>query len=105
MYLYKQVYEVQTKKIVKNDDDMTMSSCSSVVNLEMRSGGLWVLANVNVTGYFRVNYDLGNWERLLSQLHSQHKVKSLVFIVYVLIKHSVFCLFKRYNYVINDAVS
>uniref|UniRef100_A0A671KUJ9 Aminopeptidase n=1 Tax=Sinocyclocheilus anshuiensis TaxID=1608454 RepID=A0A671KUJ9_9TELE len=25
----------------------------------------WVLANLHVSGYFRVNYDLGNWERLL----------------------------------------
>ncbi|KAK9517298.1 hypothetical protein VZT92_025181 [Zoarces viviparus] len=44
------------------------------VNLEMRRGGLWVLANINVTGYYRVNYDLGNWERLLAQLHSEHQV-------------------------------
>uniref|UniRef100_A0A671UW89 Aminopeptidase n=1 Tax=Sparus aurata TaxID=8175 RepID=A0A671UW89_SPAAU len=29
------------------------------------SGDLWVLANINATGYYRVNYDLGNWERLL----------------------------------------
>ncbi|XP_076590003.1 aminopeptidase N-like [Chaetodon auriga] len=44
------------------------------VNLEMRSGGFWVLANINVTGYYRVNYDLGNWERLLIQLNSEHQV-------------------------------
>uniref|UniRef100_A0A7N6AK78 Aminopeptidase n=1 Tax=Anabas testudineus TaxID=64144 RepID=A0A7N6AK78_ANATE len=31
-------------------------------------GSSWVLANINVTGYYRVNYDLGNWERLLSQV-------------------------------------
>lgn len=46
----------------------------SDVNEDMRSGGLWVLANVNVTGYYRVNYDLGNWERLLAQLDEEHKV-------------------------------
>lgn len=34
----------------------------------------WVLANLNVSGYFRVNYDLGNWDRLLSQLDSNHEV-------------------------------
>lgn len=44
------------------------------VNLEMRSGDLWVLANINATGYYRVNYDLGNWERLLAQLKSEHQV-------------------------------
>ncbi|XP_047453445.1 aminopeptidase Ey-like [Mugil cephalus] len=45
------------------------------VNLDMRSSAAsWVLANVNVTGYYRVNYDLGNWERLFSQLESDHQV-------------------------------
>lgn len=46
----------------------------SGVNVDMRSDGSWVLANVNVTGYYRVNYDLGNWERLISQLNSEHQV-------------------------------
>ncbi|XP_056608835.1 aminopeptidase N-like isoform X2 [Triplophysa dalaica] len=39
----------------------------------MRTNTEWVLANVNVTGYFRVNYDLQNWERLLTQLSLDHK--------------------------------
>lgn len=30
----------------------------------------WVLANINVTGYYRVNYDNENWERLLNALQS-----------------------------------
>ncbi|XP_016324322.1 aminopeptidase N [Sinocyclocheilus anshuiensis] len=38
----------------------------------------WVLANLHVSGYFRVNYDLGNWERLLSQLKSDHQVIPVV---------------------------
>lgn len=50
----------------------------SAVNLEMRSGGLWVLANINVTGYNRVNHDLGNWKHLLAQLNSEHQVPSEV---------------------------
>ncbi|RXM91483.1 Aminopeptidase N [Acipenser ruthenus] len=28
----------------------------------------WVLANINCTGYYRVNYDTENWNRLLQQL-------------------------------------
>ncbi|XP_057191939.1 aminopeptidase N isoform X2 [Triplophysa rosa] len=39
----------------------------------MRTNSEWVLANVNVTGYFRVNYDPQNWERLLAQLSLDHK--------------------------------
>uniref|UniRef100_A0A668A4Z3 Aminopeptidase n=1 Tax=Myripristis murdjan TaxID=586833 RepID=A0A668A4Z3_9TELE len=38
----------------------------------------WVLANINVTGYYRVNYDLANWERLLAQLDTQHQVIPLI---------------------------
>ncbi|KPP64677.1 hypothetical protein Z043_116954 [Scleropages formosus] len=37
------------------------------------SGNQWLLANVNCTGYFRVNYNPQNWERLLKQLESNHK--------------------------------
>lgn len=46
------------------------------VNLEMRRGSVWVLANINITGYYRVNYDHGNWESLFAQLNSEHQVHS-----------------------------
>lgn len=32
--------------------------------------GEWVLANVNCTGLYRVNYDLTNWDRLLNELET-----------------------------------
>ncbi|XP_027019984.1 aminopeptidase N isoform X2 [Tachysurus fulvidraco] len=35
--------------------------------------GEWVLANLNVSGYYRVNYDLENWEALLNQLTTNHQ--------------------------------
>ncbi|KAF7654812.1 hypothetical protein LDENG_00064510 [Lucifuga dentata] len=47
-------------------------------NVEMKSDGDWILANINVTGYYRVNYDLGNWERLLIQLNTEHQVIPLI---------------------------
>ncbi|XP_034031609.1 aminopeptidase N-like [Thalassophryne amazonica] len=50
----------------------------TVENEDMKSGGLWILANTNVTGYYRVNYDLGNWERLLTQLDTDHQVIPLI---------------------------
>lgn len=38
------------------------------------SGKEWVLANTNISGYYRVNYDLNNWDRLLTLLDSNHRV-------------------------------
>ncbi|NXU33754.1 AMPN Aminopeptidase, partial [Drymodes brunneopygia] len=34
----------------------------------------WLLLNLNVTGYFRVNYNQENWDQLLSQLGTDHTV-------------------------------
>lgn len=42
------------------------------------SGQEWVLLNTNVSGYFRVNYDLGNWNRLLSVLDTNHQVSHML---------------------------
>ncbi|XP_028257682.1 aminopeptidase Ey-like [Parambassis ranga] len=33
----------------------------------------WLLANINMRGFYRVNYDSENWERLLAKLSSKHK--------------------------------
>ncbi|XP_003969479.2 aminopeptidase N-like isoform X1 [Takifugu rubripes] len=44
------------------------------VSSQMKVSGVdWVLANVKISGYYRVNYDLTNWERLLSLLNNNHK--------------------------------
>ncbi|XP_058703141.1 aminopeptidase N [Poecile atricapillus] len=34
----------------------------------------WLLLNLNVTGYFRVNYNQENWDQLLNQLGTNHQV-------------------------------
>lgn len=41
-------------------------------------GDDWVLANTNVSGYFRVNYDPENWDRLIMLLSSNHKALSVI---------------------------
>lgn len=38
-------------------------------------GDEWVLANHNVVGYYRVNYDQSNWDKLLKTLSTDHKVR------------------------------
>lgn len=42
------------------------------------SGQDWVLVNSNVSGYFRVNYDLDNWERLLTLLQTDHQAVPVI---------------------------
>lgn len=34
----------------------------------------WVLLNVNVTGYYQVNYDEGNWRKIQNQLQKNLSV-------------------------------
>ncbi|NXO80655.1 AMPN Aminopeptidase, partial [Sitta europaea] len=38
----------------------------------------WLLLNLNVTGYFRVNYNQENWDQLLSQLGTNHMVVPVI---------------------------
>ncbi|XP_078114099.1 alanyl (membrane) aminopeptidase-like b [Sander vitreus] len=57
---------------------MSNTSKSSLVWLEssapvkkdefLSKNGEWILANINCTGYYRVNYNPENWDRLLTQL-------------------------------------
>lgn len=43
---------------------------------EMKTTGSdWLLANLNVVGYYRVNYDTENWNKLLTTLETNHKVR------------------------------
>ncbi|KAJ0069517.1 hypothetical protein NL108_008463 [Boleophthalmus pectinirostris] len=45
---------------------------SKIVERMKVTGSDWVLANLNVTGYYRVNYDQGNWDKLLNTLSTGH---------------------------------
>ncbi|KAL6480698.1 hypothetical protein MHYP_G00117310 [Metynnis hypsauchen] len=41
-------------------------------------GGDWVLLNLNLPGYYRVNYDTENWERILNQLNSNNQAVPVI---------------------------
>ncbi|XP_034018998.1 LOW QUALITY PROTEIN: thyrotropin-releasing hormone-degrading ectoenzyme [Thalassophryne amazonica] len=38
---------------------------------------MWLLGNINQTGYFRVNYDFQNWKLLIQQLHTNPQIISV----------------------------
>uniref|UniRef100_A0A8C5D220 Aminopeptidase n=1 Tax=Gadus morhua TaxID=8049 RepID=A0A8C5D220_GADMO len=56
-----------------------VSRSVSEVNMDMKTAGdEWVLANIDVTGYYRVHYDRGNWEKLIGQLKADHQAIPLI---------------------------
>ncbi|XP_056137170.1 alanyl (membrane) aminopeptidase-like b [Lampris incognitus] len=55
----------------KSDVSLIMlNHISDRKNEFISNDGQWILANVNCYGYFRVNYNQENWERLLTQLET-----------------------------------
>lgn len=34
----------------------------------------WIIGNIHHTGFFRVNYDLENWNKLIQQLRTNYKL-------------------------------
>ncbi|NXR20827.1 AMPN Aminopeptidase, partial [Cinclus mexicanus] len=46
----------------------------SETNNDFRLSSSWLLLNINVTGYFRVNYNQENWDQLLNQLGTDQTV-------------------------------
>ncbi|XP_034083036.1 aminopeptidase Ey [Gymnodraco acuticeps] len=73
-YKYEWLIPVRWMKSGEVQTDIWWLKEKHAVNFEMTRDGSWLLANINVTGYYRVNYDHGNWESLLAQLHSEHQV-------------------------------
>ena len=51
------------------------ASLPSATNTNMTIGGSdWLLVNLRTSGFYRVNYDQENWERLLAMLDTNHQV-------------------------------
>jgi len=47
-------------------------------NMTRGSSADWIVANIDVSGFYRVNYDSENWERLLSTLQTNPKQIPLI---------------------------
>ncbi|NXP03367.1 AMPN Aminopeptidase, partial [Thinocorus orbignyianus] len=51
-----------------------LTSVSDTNNAFKMNDSNWLLLNLNVSGYFRVNYNQENWDRLLTQLSTDRQV-------------------------------
>ncbi|KAE8618156.1 hypothetical protein XENTR_v10009290 [Xenopus tropicalis] len=60
-------------KISSKEDNIWLQNESETVEDFKITGNDWLLVNLNVTGYYRVNYDDNNWSRLLNQLQTSHQ--------------------------------
>ncbi|CAL8262787.1 unnamed protein product [Merluccius merluccius] len=72
IYNYKWVVPIQWLKTGEQQATAWLEDESEPKPLMQVSGEDWVLANLDTVGYYRVNYDQGNWDRLLKVLITNH---------------------------------
>ncbi|KAM8973866.1 aminopeptidase N-like isoform 2-T2 [Pelodytes ibericus] len=70
---YEWIVPISFRK-TSNDGMYWLTGPSETVEEFKTGAGQWFLANINVTGYYRVNYDDKNWDELLKQLETDHSV-------------------------------
>nr|XP_046251148.1 alanyl (membrane) aminopeptidase b isoform X2 [Scatophagus argus] len=71
---YEWIVPIQWMKSAVNQKLQWLTQKSDTVSEMKTTGTEWVLANLNVVGYYRVNYDQGNWDKLLNTLSTNHEL-------------------------------
>ncbi|KAM6937383.1 aminopeptidase N-like [Xenentodon cancila] len=71
-YNYQWIVPIRWMKTGVVQDFTWLEGETATIGEMTASGSDWVLANLNVVGYYRVNYDTDNWERLLTALSTGH---------------------------------
>ncbi|CAL8374319.1 unnamed protein product [Arctogadus glacialis] len=78
-YNYEWLIPIRWMKSSGLQKDLRWLMNSTEVNMDMKTAGdEWVLANIDVTGYYRVHYDRGNWDKLIGQLKADHQAIPLI---------------------------
>ncbi|XP_077598341.1 aminopeptidase Ey-like [Stigmatopora nigra] len=75
---YEWIIPIRWMKTGANQNLTWLSKEKSPERSMMLSDTDWLLANLNVVGYFRVNYDQGNWAKLLEVLNTNHKLLPVI---------------------------
>ncbi|XP_077374178.1 alanyl (membrane) aminopeptidase b, tandem duplicate 1 [Festucalex cinctus] len=71
-YNYQWIVPIRWMKTGVAQDQRWLTKQSDTVESMKLSESDWLLANLNVVGYYRVNYDQGNWDKLLGVLSKSH---------------------------------
>ncbi|XP_057691883.1 alanyl (membrane) aminopeptidase b, tandem duplicate 1 [Corythoichthys intestinalis] len=72
---YEWIVPIRWMKTAANNNIKNITWLSKQTDTEelmKLSGTDWLVANLDVVGYYRVNYDQGNWDRLLAVLSTDH---------------------------------
>ncbi|XP_033491056.2 aminopeptidase N-like [Epinephelus lanceolatus] len=73
-FKYQWIVPIQWMKTKDIQGLKWLESKSATINEMKTTGAEWVLANLDVVGYYRVNYDQGNWDKLLNVLTTNHEL-------------------------------
>ncbi|KAK1804645.1 hypothetical protein P4O66_020647, partial [Electrophorus voltai] len=71
---YEWIVPIQSIKHGSSQELYWLQSKTAQDNRMKTTAPEWLIANFNVSGYYRVNYDQKNWDRLLDILMSSHEV-------------------------------
>lgn len=77
---------------MQKNKDQSFMSFAEIVSEMKTTGSDWVLANHNVVGFYRVNYDQSNWDKLLQHLNTNHEVS----FTDALSHHDIMTLYRYY---------
>ncbi|TKS74007.1 Aminopeptidase N [Collichthys lucidus] len=77
-YDYKWIVPIKWMKTGVVQTQQWLKAQSATINEMKTTGDDWVVANLDVVGYYRVNYDQDNWDRLLNCLSTDHKLIQVI---------------------------
>ncbi len=61
---------------------VTLGWTSVLVSFDVPAGAKWLKANVDMNGFYRVQYTERNWRALISQLKDDHTVRGVEGVVW-----------------------